>query len=115
MNYYKLTFDSEMSVALRIFQRQVAAKYFKNSWSSPDIPLYVIATNDTPEQVAKQIDLSNDPIGSGFAGAEKLNLKIEKISAATTGLPKEASDWLAHQVQIVDDMRAFIEKYDKPT
>lgn len=114
MNYYKLTFSLEVTHAYQVF-KELARKYAANSWSSPDSMFCLIQTPNSIEEVKRQLDVANDPDVSKLDGADRLNLTVEKISPEGQGLPQNARDWLAMKEKTIDDMRAFLDKIDKPT
>ncbi|MDY7576544.1 hypothetical protein [Actimicrobium sp. CCI2.3] len=115
MNYYRLSFNPQITQGFNMFRLLVQQKYGNNTWISDTDTFYLVATPDSIQDISRNVDVSTDQSGAALPGAATLGLVIEAISVNEEGLPKEAKAWLIRKVEAVEELRAFVDKLDPPS
>lgn len=114
MNYYKIEFNPVITTAFAMFRYLVQGRYGNNAWSSDAHSFYLIATPDSSETLLEYVDPSRNKSGQLLPGASELCLLISHVSQEDSSLPTDAKEWLYKLTQTVDELSAFLQKFDKP-
>jgi hypothetical protein len=108
MNYYKISFNPEITQTFNAFRANFNLQYKKNVWSSDTHPFYLLATTETLETVRSRVDLS---VGeSRWPNFADMGLQIHQLEMGDFSLPEEAQAWLNNIQQAVLQLTELVTK-----
>jgi len=110
MNYYKISFNPEITQTFNAFRANFSFQYKTNVWSSDTHPFYLLATTETLKTVRSRVDLSVGDLESRWPNFADMGLQIHQLEMGDCSLPAEAQAWLNNIQQAVLQLTEFVTK-----